>query len=136
MGKLRLGSGRGPSTPALAMLHSPCDFLLRRKLGYSATISSNKGSQSPNSQVPLSLWDNSKVYKKIFVANLYCVTTEAHFHKWSTTYASAIPNDVHVKLEASLTDDVPRVDSNDPEARIITFFTFYFSLGFKFPLSS
>ncbi|CAL2245814.1 unnamed protein product [Prunus armeniaca] len=34
-----------------------------------------------------------------------------------------------------LTNDVPCVDANDPDARIITFRPFYFSLGFMFSLS-
>ncbi|KAI5316380.1 hypothetical protein L3X38_036087 [Prunus dulcis] len=55
--------------------------------------------------------------------------------KWCATYASTIPNDVHVKLAASSTDDEPCVDSNDLDARIITFCPLYFSLGFTFLLS-
>ncbi|BBG93957.1 Protein kinase family protein with leucine-rich repeat domain, partial [Prunus dulcis] len=33
------------------------------------------------------------------------------------------------------TDNEPLVDANDPDTKIITFRNFYFSLGFKFPLS-
>ncbi|BBH03305.1 Plant protein of unknown function D, partial [Prunus dulcis] len=43
--------------------------------------------------------------------------------------------DVRVKLLKSRTDNEPLVDVNDPDARIITFRPFYFSLGFKFLLS-
>ncbi|CAL2277518.1 unnamed protein product [Prunus armeniaca] len=60
---------------------------------------------------------------------------KAQFQKWWATYASAIPDDVHVKLVESSTDNAPCVDANDPGARIITFGPFYFSLGFTFPLS-
>lgn len=63
------------------------------------------------------MWGGSKVYKKRFVVNLHCVTTEAHFQKWRTSYASAIPNDVHVKLAEPLTDDVPRMDPSNPNAK-------------------
>ncbi|CAL2270257.1 unnamed protein product [Prunus armeniaca] len=55
--------------------------------------------------------------------------------KWRATYTSAIPNDMHVKLAESSTNDAPCVDQNDPDARIIMFRPFYFSLGFTFPLS-
>ncbi|CAL2271150.1 unnamed protein product [Prunus armeniaca] len=55
--------------------------------------------------------------------------------RWRAAYASAILDNVHVKLAKPLTDNVPCVDANDPNARIITFRPFYFSLGFKFPLS-
>ncbi|CAL9018571.1 unnamed protein product, partial [Prunus brigantina] len=58
-----------------------------------------------------------------------------YFHKWCATYASVISNDVHVNLVEPSTEDVPRVDPNDPDARIITLCPFYFSLGFTFPLS-
>ncbi|CAL2238994.1 unnamed protein product [Prunus armeniaca] len=88
-------------------------------------MSSEGGSKSPSSQV----------YKKRFVANLHRVTTEAQFQRWQATYASAIPDDVHIKLAKPLTDHVPCVDANDPNAKIITFCPFYFSLGFKFLLS-
>ncbi|KAL6272281.1 hypothetical protein ACE6H2_022973 [Prunus campanulata] len=74
-------------------------------------------------------------HKKRFVPNLYRVTTEAQFQKWRATYAFAIPDDVHIKLGKPLTDAVPCVDVNDPNARMITFRPFYFSLGFTFPLS-
>ncbi|CAL9021076.1 unnamed protein product, partial [Prunus brigantina] len=60
---------------------------------------------------------------------------KAQFQKWWATYAFAIPDDVHVKLVESSTDNVPCVDANDPGAKIITFRPFYFSLGFTFPLS-
>ncbi|CAL2247381.1 unnamed protein product [Prunus armeniaca] len=77
----------------------------------------------------------SKVHKNIFVANLHCITSKAHFQKWRATYPCAIPDDVHVKLAASSTDNEPCVDPNDPDAKIITFCPFYFSLGFMFSLS-
>ncbi|CAL2271795.1 unnamed protein product [Prunus armeniaca] len=77
----------------------------------------------------------SEVYKKRFVANLHGVTNEDQFQRWRAAYASAIPEDVHIKLAKPLTDNMPCVDANDPNARIITFRPFYFSLGFKFPLS-
>ncbi|CAL2256732.1 unnamed protein product [Prunus armeniaca] len=80
-------------------------------------------------------WCGSEVHKKRFLVNLHHVTSEAHFQKWCATYAYAIPDDVHVKLAASSTDDVPCVDSKDLNARIITFHPFYFSLCFTFPLS-
>ncbi|KAI5343179.1 hypothetical protein L3X38_011055 [Prunus dulcis] len=88
-------------------------------------MSSEDGSKSTSSQV----------YKKRFVANLHRVTTEAHFQRWRATYASAILDDVHIKLAKPLTDDVPCVNANDPNARIITVRPFYFSLGFKFTSS-
>ena len=75
------------------------------------------------------------MHSKKFVANLHRVTTDAQFQKWRAAYASAIPDDVRVKLLKSRTDNEPLVDANDPDARIITFRPFYFSLGFKFPLS-
>ncbi|CAL9001081.1 unnamed protein product [Prunus brigantina] len=68
-------------------------------------------------------------------ANLHRVMTEAQFQKWRVAYPSAIPDDVHIKLAKPSTDDVPCVDANDPNARIITFHPFYFSLGFTFQLS-
>ncbi|CAL9027573.1 unnamed protein product [Prunus brigantina] len=98
-------------------------------------MSSEDGSKSPSSQVPLYLWGGSQVYNKRFVANLHRVTTEAQFPKWLAAYASAIPDDMHVKLAKPRTDDVPCVDANDPDAKIITFRPFYFSLGFTFSLS-
>ncbi|CAL9018639.1 unnamed protein product, partial [Prunus brigantina] len=49
----------------------------------------------------------SQVYKKWFVANQHRVTTEAQFQKWRAAYASAIYEDLHVKLTKPLTDDVP-----------------------------
>ncbi|CAL2253669.1 unnamed protein product [Prunus armeniaca] len=98
-------------------------------------MSSDEGSRSLGSQVPLYLWGGSQVHKKRFVANFHPITTEAQFQKWRTNFASAIPNDVHIKLAEPLTDDVAREDPNDPDARIITFRPFYFSLGFKFPMS-
>ncbi|CAL2265879.1 unnamed protein product [Prunus armeniaca] len=65
-----------------------------------------------------------------------CSLARAEVHKkCCATYASAIPDDVHVKLVDSSIDDTPYVDSNDLDARIITFHPFYFSLGFTFPLS-
>ncbi|CAL8131699.1 unnamed protein product [Prunus armeniaca] len=99
-------------------------------------MSSRDGSKASSSQVPLYLWGGSKVYKKRFVANLHRVTNEDQFQRWRAAYASAIPDDVHVKLAKPLTDNMPCMDANDPNARIITFRPFYFSLGFKFPLSN
>ncbi|CAL2247869.1 unnamed protein product [Prunus armeniaca] len=93
------------------------------------------GSKASSSQVPLYLWGGSEVYKKRFVANLRRVTNEDQFQRWRAAYASAIPEDVHIKLAKPLTDNMPCVDANDPNARIITFRPFYFSLGFKFSLS-
>ncbi|CAL9019170.1 unnamed protein product [Prunus brigantina] len=61
--------------------------------------------------------------------------SEAHFQNWCATYAYAILDDVHVKLAAPSTKDVPCVDSKALNARIITFHPFYFSLCFTFPLS-
>ncbi|BBH07535.1 Protein kinase family protein with leucine-rich repeat domain, partial [Prunus dulcis] len=91
--------------------------------------------KAPSSQVPLYLWGGSIVHSKKFVANLHRVTTDAQFQKWRAAYASAIPDDVRVRLLKSRKDNEPLVDANDPDARIITFHPFYFSLGFKFPLS-
>ncbi|CAL2254385.1 unnamed protein product [Prunus armeniaca] len=96
---------------------------------------SRDGSKASSSQVPLYLWGGSEVYKKRFVANLHRITNEDQFQRWRAAYASANPDDVHVKLAKPLTDNVLCVDANDPNARIITFSPFYFSLGFKFPLS-
>ncbi|CAL2239112.1 unnamed protein product [Prunus armeniaca] len=96
---------------------------------------SRDSSKASSSQVPLYLWGGSEVYKKRFVANLRRVTNEDQFQRWHAAYASAIPEDVHIKLEKPLTDNMPCVDANDPNARIITFRPFYFSLGFKFLLS-
>ncbi|CAL9013897.1 unnamed protein product [Prunus brigantina] len=96
---------------------------------------SRDGSKASSSQVPLYLWGGSEVYKRRFVANLYRVTNEDQFQRWRAAYASAIPEDVHIKLAKPLTDNMPCMDANDPNARIITFRPFYFSLGFKFPLS-
>ncbi|CAL2229141.1 unnamed protein product [Prunus armeniaca] len=62
-------------------------------------------------------------------------TNEGQFQRWRPAYVSAIPDDVHIKLAKPLTDVVPCVDAHDPNARIITFHPFYFSLGFKFPMS-
>ncbi|BBN68396.1 Protein kinase family protein with leucine-rich repeat domain, partial [Prunus dulcis] len=59
----------------------------------------------------------SIVHSKKFVANL---------HRWRSTYASAIPDDVRVKLLKSRMDNEPLVDANDLDARIITFRPFYF----------
>ncbi|KAI5316927.1 hypothetical protein L3X38_036634 [Prunus dulcis] len=101
---------------------------------YSTILSFEEGSRSPNSKGPLYLWGGSKVYKKRFVAKLHRVTTEAHFSKWLTTCVSTRPN-VYVRLATPLTDDAPRLDPNNPDAKIITFCPFYFSLGFTFPLS-
>ncbi|CAL9012152.1 unnamed protein product, partial [Prunus brigantina] len=98
-------------------------------------ISSDDGSRSPSLQESLYLWSGSKVHKNIFLANLHCVTSKAHFQKWCATYPCAILDDVHVKLAASSTDNEPCVDPNDSDARIITFCPFYFSLGFTFSLS-
>ncbi|KAL6289075.1 hypothetical protein ACE6H2_006585 [Prunus campanulata] len=98
-------------------------------------MSSGDDSKVPSSQVPLYLWGGSLVHNKRFVANLHRVTTEAQFQKWRATYASAIPDDVQVKLVKYRADDTPRADASDPNARIITFRPFYFSLGFTFPLS-
>ncbi|BBH05574.1 hypothetical protein Prudu_017010, partial [Prunus dulcis] len=55
--------------------------------------------------------------------------------RWRAAYASAIPDDVHIKLVKPLTNAVPCVDANFPNARVITFHPFYFSLGFKFLMS-
>ncbi|CAL2230019.1 unnamed protein product [Prunus armeniaca] len=96
---------------------------------------SRDGSKASSSQVPLYLWGGFEVYKKRFVANLRRITNEDQFQRWRAPYASAIPEDVHIKLAKPLTDNMPCVDANDPNARIITFRPFYFSLGFKFPLS-
>ncbi|CAL8094061.1 unnamed protein product [Prunus armeniaca] len=82
---------------------------------------SRDGSKASSSQVPLYLWGGSVVYKKRFVANLHHVTNEDQFHRWRAAYASAIPDDVYVKLAKPLTDNMPCVDANDPNARIITF---------------
>ncbi|CAL8082946.1 unnamed protein product [Prunus armeniaca] len=98
-------------------------------------MSSRDDSKAPSSQVPLYLWGGFEVYKKRFVANLHHVTNEGQFKRWRAAYASAIPDDVHIKLAKPLTEVVPYVDANDPNARIITFRPFYFSLGFKFPMS-
>ncbi|XP_034227602.1 uncharacterized protein LOC117636985 [Prunus dulcis] len=98
-------------------------------------MSSGDGSKAPSSQVPLYLWGGSIVHSKKFVANLHRVTTDAQFQKGRAAYASAIPDDVRVKLLKSRKDNEPLVDANDLDARIITFRPFYFSLGFKFPLS-
>ncbi|CAL8124080.1 unnamed protein product [Prunus armeniaca] len=84
-------------------------------------MSSEDGSKSPSSQVPLYLWGGSLVYINRFVANLHHVTTEAQFQKCLAAYASAILDDMHVKLAKPRTNDVPCVDMNDPDARIITF---------------
>ncbi|CAL8174782.1 unnamed protein product [Prunus armeniaca] len=99
-------------------------------------MSSEDGSKSPSFKVLLYMWGGSQLYKKRFVANLHRVITEAEFQKWRAAYASAIPNNVHVKLVKPLTDDMRCVDANDLDARIITFGPFYFSLGFTFPLSN
>lgn len=69
------------------------------------------------------------------MANMHRITSEALFQKWHATDAYAIHDDVHVKLAESSTDDAPCVEPNDPDARIITFHPFYFSLGFMFSLS-
>ncbi|KAL6272510.1 hypothetical protein ACE6H2_023202 [Prunus campanulata] len=98
-------------------------------------MSSDEGSQSLSSQMPLYLWGGSKGYKKRFVANMHRITIEDHIQKWHTTYASAIPDDLHVRLAAPFSHNVPHVDPNDLDARIITFHLFYFSLGFTFLLS-
>lgn len=70
------------------------------------------------------------MYKKRFVANLHHLTSEAHFQKWRTQLDFSIPDDMHVMLAEPSMDDVARMDSNDPDARIITFHPFYFSLSF------
>ncbi|CAL8154981.1 unnamed protein product [Prunus armeniaca] len=98
-------------------------------------MSSGDGSKAPSSQAPLYLWGGSLVPSKKFVANLHRVTTDAQFQKWRAAFTSAIPDDVQVKLLKSWADSKPLVDANDPGARVITFRPFYFSLGFKFPLS-
>ncbi|CAL8114443.1 unnamed protein product [Prunus armeniaca] len=98
-------------------------------------MSSGDGSKAPSSQAPLYLWGGSQVPSKKFVANLHRVTTDAQFQKWRAAFSSAIPDDVQVKLLKSWADSKPLVDANDPGARVITFRPFYFSLGFKFPLS-
>ncbi|CAL2247572.1 unnamed protein product [Prunus armeniaca] len=73
-------------------------------------MSSKNGSKLPSSQVSWYLWGGSQVYKKSFVANLH-------------------------RLAKPLTDNVPCVDAKYPDARLITFRPFYFSLGITFPLS-
>ncbi|CAL8083190.1 unnamed protein product [Prunus armeniaca] len=98
-------------------------------------MSSGDGSKAPSSQAPLYLWGGSLVPSKKFVANLHRVMTDAQFQKWRAAFKSAIPDDVQVKLLKSWVDSKPLVDANDPGARVITFRPFYFSLGFKFPLS-
>ncbi|KAL6283864.1 hypothetical protein ACE6H2_014793 [Prunus campanulata] len=98
-------------------------------------MSSGDDSKVPSSQVPLYLWGGSLVHNKRFVANLHRMTTEAQFQKWRAAYASAIPDDVQVNLVKYRADDTPCADASDPNARIITFRPFYFSLGFTFPLS-
>ncbi|CAL2246122.1 unnamed protein product [Prunus armeniaca] len=98
-------------------------------------MASEGRSRSPSSQVPLYLWGDSQVPKESFVANLHRVTTEAQFKMWCELFDSGIPKDVHVKLAKPLSDSVPRVDSNNLGARIITFRPFYFSLGFTFSMS-
>ncbi|CAL2266500.1 unnamed protein product [Prunus armeniaca] len=98
-------------------------------------MSSERRCRSPSSQVPLYLWGGSQVPKEKFVANLHRVTTEAQFKTWRALFNFAIPKDVHVKLAEPSSDSVPRVDSNNPGARIIMFRPFYFSLGFTFPMS-
>ncbi|CAL2240991.1 unnamed protein product [Prunus armeniaca] len=102
---------------------------------YSTTMSSKRRSRSPSSQVPLYLWGGSQVPKEKFVGNLHHVTTEAQFKTWRALFDFTIPKDVHVKLAEPSSDSVPRVDSNNPGATIITFRPFYFSLGFTFPMS-
>ncbi|CAL9021254.1 unnamed protein product [Prunus brigantina] len=69
------------------------------------------------------------------MANLHHIMPEAQFQKWRVTYASAIPDDMHVKLVESSANNAPCVDANDLDARILTFRPFYFSLGFTFPMS-
>lgn len=44
---------------------------------------------------------------------------------WLATYASVIPDDIHVKLVGLSTDNAPCVDVNDPDDRIITLYPFY-----------
>lgn len=68
------------------------------------------------------------------MANLHRITTKAQFQKWRASFAYAVPNNVLVRLAEPSTDDVVRVDPNDPDVRIITFCPFYLSLGFKFPM--
>lgn len=68
---------------------------------FSLIMSSDDDSRWSNSQVPLYLWDGSKVFKKRFVANLHRITFKTLFQKWRSTFASAIPDDVHVRLTES-----------------------------------
>lgn len=98
-------------------------------------MSFDKGSQSSSSQVPMYFWGGSKVYKRRFVANLHCIKTEAQFQKWRATFASAILDNVYVRLTEPLTNDVACMDLNNPNARFFTFHLFYFSFGFRFPMS-
>lgn len=84
-------------------------------------MSFDEKGRSSGLQVPMYLWGGSQVYKRRFVANLHCVTTEVQFQKWRANFAFAILDNVHVRLVDTLTNDVAREDSNDPEARIITF---------------
>lgn len=96
---------------------------------YSTIVSSNKKSQSSGSQVPMYLWGGSKVHKRIFMANLHRITIESQFQKWRTTFASAISDNVHVRLVEPSTDNMACTDSNDLDARIITFCPFHLSLS-------
>lgn len=65
---------------------------------------------------------------------MHHVTTEAQFQKWRASFASIVPNNMHVRLAEPSTDDVVHMDLNDLDVRIITFRPFYLSLGFKFPM--
>ncbi|CAL8994560.1 unnamed protein product, partial [Prunus brigantina] len=59
------------------------------------------------------------VYKRRFVANLHCVTTEVQFQKWCACFTFAILDNMHVRLAEPLT--VAREDLNYSGTRIITF---------------
>lgn len=77
-------------------------------------MSFDEGSRSPSSQVPLYLWGGSKVYKKRFVSNRGSLSEVARHLCCSHTRWRG--------LTALLTDNVPLVDPNDPNAKIISHF--------------
>lgn len=74
-------------------------------------------------------------YRKIFIANMYRITHEAQFQRWRSQFFTAFRTGVNVSLAELLSEAANSMDSDDPNARIITFHPFYFSLGFKFPIS-
>lgn len=45
-----------------------------------------------------------------------------------------MPNDVHVKMAASSTDDASCVDANDSDARIFHISSLLFLIGFHIPI--